>query len=442
MLSGKSRIKTKKNRKIQKLHIKQKNKHLSRAEKKLKRENNIVSLTCVILLAHSPVSYIVNLLFAYVYGEGFAYDTIFIQLITYLFVGISILIVFNRIKIDMLFMLFFFCASFMITYALYPKTRVYMFTEYNDILFNPLYIFFFLTLTGYFLARTITEFDQIYKYMTIYSYVLLAMSIYGYSIFIGSEIELQYMVFSYNMLIPTVFLIIIGIDKGKSLNLIVGLMGGFLILISGARGPIVCLALSILTYIFFTKMSQMKKIAIVGSLFIAGGISAIFFTSIIKGLIVFTDNLGVSSRTLTLILEGGFLNDSGRSGIIHLLKESINLFGNGLFSDRIIALGYYAHNIFYEIIVEYGIILGTVLIIYIFILVLAGVKSLDSQRKNLIIILMTTGIFKLMLSGSYLLQEPAFYIVLGLAFSELSARQRALYKNRNLSQHIIPTRHT
>ena len=77
----------------------------------------------------------------------------------------------------------------------------------------------------------------------------------------------------------------------------------------------------------------------------------------------------------------------------------------------------YTHNILLEIIGNFGIIIGSILIILLIFLIVRSLLSKEKKYTNLIIIWLSLGFFHLMVSGSYL-TDIKFWILLGLLFNK------------------------
>ena len=115
--------------------------------------------------------------------------------------------------------------------------------------------------------------------------------------------------------------------------------------------------------------------------------------------------------------DGTLTDDSGRGEVRDQLLSQLRLFGYGLYGDRGITEGRYAHNFFLEIMVQYGLLVGSAIVIYIVILILAGFFTKDRDKKILFIAFFSASVIKLMMSSSYLSKEPALYSMFGICIS-------------------------
>lgn len=147
----------------------------------------------------------------------------------------------------------------------------------------------------------------------------------------------------------------------------------------------------------------------------------------------FAMQLFPDSRTLTLLSAGNLISDTGRFAIylesIRLINEAPLAF-RGILSDRVLiasklgiidqAFGSYAHNIFLEIFVQFGIVFGGILLIWLlFLLIKSNLivsKSKDLYLKIIFSIIVGGSCVQFLFSGSYV-SSPMFWVALGLIFS-------------------------
>ncbi len=250
-----------------------------------------------------------------------------------------------------------------------------------------------------------------------------------YPFFCTKEIFLttNYMVFSNGMIVSVIFFAY-KFFKGYYIYLLPAVIGFMEILLCGSRSPLLSLILfTVLYFILFNKKNSRKKI--------------VFFTLVLFLFIVFLmiisnkellkilyewilNTTGKYSRTLYELIYGqGILDLHGRENIYTLFFCNITHFllnGYGLAGDRIFLLDtvyIYAHNIFVEIWLEFGILAGTGLIIVLLAVLLYPFK-MKIKFENIIFytMLLSIVIGKLLLSNSWI-QEPLFYLLIGLSLS-------------------------
>ena len=103
--------------------------------------------------------------------------------------------------------------------------------------------------------------------------------------------------------------------------------------------------------------------------------------------------------------------------------------GSGMAGDRywLNALGYgktgaYTHNIFGELLIDYGIILGTILILFLCIMIyLCFIKRESMYLKIFKILFFSLGFSRLLLSSSYII-EVGFYVMMAMMIRGIKFR--------------------
>lgn len=405
-------------------------------DKLLKSDKNqrILSLTICALLSYMPILLFVKSVLRFFVPPSFNYDTYAIMLILFILFIKSLFVISNNIKIDILYVLAFIIICFSITYLVFSENRIFMFTSFFDVVYNPLYILLVYSFSGYIFIRYIYDYELFIMYMSYISIIVVLVSIITYFIQLQfyNGVDLDYMTFSYNMTIHTMLLINNFLYKKKKLFGIFGLIGLIIILFTGARGAIVSVLATLLIYLMCRRTSIVRKYNFMLILVIALLILALFYKDIIKLLIFISEQFGINSRTLHTILEGSFLDSSGRFDIQKDIINNYTLWGLGLYGDRRVSyLSTYAHNFFVEIFAHFGFILGPFIILLIIYIILRGLLSKNDNLCLLTASFLSAGFMKLMFSGSYLNQEPAFFILLGLGVNALYDRRRG--KNEDFS---------
>ena len=118
---------------------------------------------------------------------------------------------------------------------------------------------------------------------------------------------------------------------------------------------------------------------------------------------------------------------SGRENIYQLIIKAITdnpVLGIGIAGDRLL-IGGYAHNLLLEVLVDFGLIIGSILIVTLLLLIAKNLLTKDSERYNMIIIWISLGLVPLIVSGSYL-TNTNFWILLGLMASNVLSRNNKI----------------
>ena len=143
-----------------------------------------------------------------------------------------------------------------------------------------------------------------------------------------------------------------------------------------------------------------------------------FYDPILQAVSSKLTSIGLNSRTLEMLLNSTITDDSSRGQILQNAMSQIGFLGYGLWGDRVILNGIYPHNIIVEILIDYGWILGSGLLILMTTILIRGFIKAGTSKSVVMCALFSSGIVRLLLSGSYLGQEPAFYVLISLCLSE------------------------
>ena len=146
----------------------------------------------------------------------------------------------------------------------------------------------------------------------------------------------------------------------------------------GARGALISFCVCCVAYFFVTNKQKIKNITIIIIASCSGCAILIMKNEILSLLLLLLTKMNIQSRTLRFILSAELMSSSGIDEIAQDVISNINIWGNGLMGDRVVASGLYAHNLFLEIICDFGIIVGLILSLTILVVIGVGVlKKLD-----------------------------------------------------------------
>ena len=246
----------------------------------------------------------------------------------------------------------------------------------------------------------------------------------------GSDLTEYDMDAAYKILPSITYLIYYAFTNKKLRNGVIAAVGFSFVFTYGTRGPILC-ALVFLTVCVFMTVQNTKSVAaktgvtvmIVVVLFLL--LSGDAVVEIAEALAKQFSKWGVSTRIFDAFLEGQIAEGSGREALYAKVIEAINekpLFGHGLLGDQMILgngqPGYYAHNLFLELWCQFGILFGTMLILYF---IGRPAAAVYQQRKNkdlqlFLLMLMCINFVKLMRSSTYTV-EVHFFFMLGVCMT-------------------------
>ena len=385
-----------------------------------KREK-FFSLILAYMLTFQGLSDGVNVMFNFL-GMQTPLDTavLYLSLILMIVVFLLWLIQLKRLYIDEVLLLFLIAVPFTMTCFIPGGYSRYLSFSLSDFSGNSFLVLFIYALPAYLLIRRIRNYSYLYKYMVYFSYVVVSLSVFTYFCTNTAFAE-SYMTLAYNMLLQTVVLLLHKPRKYKLLHYALAALGCFVIAVGGARGALLGLLIVAALMLFVSNYSAQKKVLLILLVVVLIIVSLSFYNEIVIAISGFLEHIGIKSRTFELLFSktAEISFDSGRSLLMTKALQSITLVGRGLFADRAILNGSYAHNLFIELLVHYGYIIGGMLCCYILWLIISALLKTKKPEWRLIVMLIPNGFIMLMLSNSYLLQNPCFYALLGICINAL-----------------------
>ncbi|MBO0487241.1 hypothetical protein HED35_02330 [Vagococcus fluvialis] len=238
------------------------------------------------------------------------------------------------------------------------------------------------------------------------------------------------MEFGFAMLIPTLSSIYLSLNKNKLLYYAISIFYSFYLVLYSHRGAMLCLGvfIIIMCIYYLLNMKLTRKNMILISFIIALVITIYLkLDDLIIGLLRFLESRNMESRTLRLLLEGNLGNDSGRGFIQDFFISNLgnNLLGNGLYGDRYLysvgnGIATYPHNLFLELCIDFGIIIGTLLSIFLIFYSVKNYlwnKTISFEYFAFISIFFCASFVQLLISSSFLASIP-LWIYISLLFTK------------------------
>lgn len=324
----------------------------------------------------------------------------------------------NSHKNDIIICGLFVVLTFLLTYLFHP--------EYSNVLFDNKYGFFTLIFNfysgtfGYFIIRYNDNPDELIKIIKIgcviwflaYSWAPLQVISYG------SWRNVQYngrvsisnynLGFGYNMLRSALPALYFGLVEKNKAFLAIAFIGIVEVLLFGSRGSLICLFIFFVLY-FYYYINSKKKIVLMGMCGLLSGIYIInenFGRSILIFVIHFLSKKGIESRTLNSLVDNTILFANGRDYMWNDAWKMIceNFFyGHGMMAfQNKWGIDWYCHNLFLEILLTYGFVLGGFLILILFFYISKFVFfSKKSSWKDLFVIFISLAMGNLLFSSSF-----------------------------------------
>lgn len=282
--------------------------------------------------------------------------------------------------------------------------------------------------------------DIIRKDLYRVAYIVLIINIYGLLAGAYNHVDstaINYMGFGYTCVLWWAIIVqsVFSDEKNgiqKAIDIVSSVFVAMIVLFYGSRGSVLSL-LVFLLYCFIKYYSRNRKIELCLLISAVTGLVYFFWNQIFTLFILATDAVGISSRNLRLLQSSLLTSDTHRSETVYsysieLIKKHF-LFGHGIGADRAVGGGteYYSHNLILEVCVNFGVIIGVLIIAYV---VSIGIKMLIKvQEKEWVYYFapfFVTCMVQVMVSSSlYLVSE--FWTFIFIYYAYLAEMKRSRY---------------
>ncbi len=234
----------------------------------------------------------------------------------------------------------------------------------------------------------------------------------------------SYMVFSNAVMVPIGLIIYSAVFNDNIVDYCLGFGGLLFLLFLGSRGSFLALGLMAI-FLFLIKSHEPKKLY---------GLVLIPILMMMMYFITSSGILGLqTSRILKKISSGTLFSSNDRLEIWkYLLECSSNdaFLGHGLCADRFYlplkfsgADSTYAHNLFIELLIDFGIIGVFIFSGLVYLLIEYFRKEIDDKYKMIVVTFFFVSFFQLMYSRSFL-TEANLFIMYGLVLMRLRVIKR------------------
>lgn len=238
--------------------------------------------------------------------------------------------------------------------------------------------------------------------------------------------ETQYMAMSYMLLTGAVGYLYYGITRMKIVDIIIGVIQVIELCIAGARGPLLCILA--IVFISAIRLAQLKNYRATATLVCVGLLGLVLVINLDKFILIlshFGDNSGLNLRLIHMIQNDNFFESKStnlRNQFQVNMKDFIwnNPLGAGIYSDRVLggnlSIGVaYAHNIIFELLMNYGVFLGGMCVLLLLFKTLQSIFNSNTNNKATLDILVSLVLVKLFVSSSYWF-EPLFFLMIFLLY--------------------------
>lgn len=284
----------------------------------------------------------------------------------------------------------------------------------------------------------IGEPEKILKFMRYSAYVVaIKVIILPYSSLYLETVN--YMEVAYGSLIMWAVITYYGFTERGWLDIAFSIALSITYMIFSARGAVFCvigyLAFCVLLFTQWKQRVFIYTMGIVSTTFLFA-----FFEDIFEYFVIKLDAYDLRSYTVTQVLNENFLNSIGREIIYEDMVYYIleNPFGYGVGYDRVIggSSGAYAHNIFLELYIAFGIGLGSIIIfLLLFMYAYMIIICKDKAYQALFSVFAIPGILMLQLSGS-IFTSPHIFISVLIFYMYYNGYRKQVHENE-LNKYMV-----
>lgn len=281
-------------------------------------------------------------------------------------------------------------------------------------------------------SRVIHVTDKFIQYLRIAAYLFIIRFLMDLFIFSRGSLENVYSQYAgYQLYIGFTMLLVPMLLQKKWYDYIAAILCAVFTLITGARGPFAFLVVSLVICMLLVSNEKRRLAKILPLIAVATVVIVINMQSIMTFFMNLVAAGGGSSRTIQTIINGNFFTYlSGRQNVYPIAWDYITkhpFVGCGFVNDRVYlaqsiggygsVTGNYAHNIFLEIGMQFGLVLGIVVVVFLIKLIVGTYKRQTTIEKKLFYTaLLCSALLPLLVSGSYL-SSPMFYALIGYSFA-------------------------
>lgn len=318
----------------------------------------------------------------------------------------------SKFRFGDVLILLFVVLSILLTWLIYPDNiEKYMFGEgqFWPTVF-PLFRFF---IVGLFLIPNKETVDS----MGIIScFAIVAETMFVMLILRGSEEQSSDdMSRAYFALMNVLFAINYAFDKRKLLGLVCAIIGTLFLLSMGSRGPIMIVLSFIAAKVFQLSANKRQSyVVLITLLLLMWFVNSDLWNAFLLLLRDFISTLGLSTRIIDFTIEGETLTYySERDEIFATVWQKIKenpITGYGVYGEWQF-VGWFAHNVYLEILCHYGVILGGIIILWLFYITLKAFFKTNNATVRSLVLLFACQFFVRGIFGGSFFSLEAFFLI-------------------------------
>lgn len=332
-----------------------------------------------------------------------------------------------RIPVQTIGVLFFVGMTYLFTYMFCSQNAKYI----QPTILRTLVACFFTFL----LVSKLSTFEYLCDYFTKGSFLITLSGVLYAGIInvIGHSTTSEWSTYSMTMsnvlLLSVLWQLNAYFDSKNKLALIAAIIGSVVIFIYGSRNPFLAIGFFVSIKILFnSKRKSSSRVAI--KLFFVSFVLIVlsFFKEILAFVGGMLDSFGLSSRTLYYLINADTEDiTTGRAEIHDKLWDIVlndPFLGFGVAGDEVV-IQELAHSMYLSIFVTYGMILGSLVILYLFSQTIKGIRRTSGLNHN-VIIMYACLVFPRSFTGGDIWANDYLWFLMALIISSLLQRKRAI----------------
>ncbi len=336
-------------------------------------------------------------------------------------------------RINKLFLLTYWISSFIIIF------NFLIFSKNSEYILNISFYLFLICLPTFLYYISIKDKSIFLRMFVNSGYYQIVLAII---FFVSVDLNMiKYdMVYSYLVLVPAIIFTYKIFNDFKVFYILLIGFCLFAITVVGSRGPLLafasyCVIISINGLIGRKNKLKRQNIWFLLSILAIALIMVLFYKEVLFGINYGFSIVGINSRTITILINNDIDFSSGRTIIYEFIIEKIfqqPFWGYGIAGDRVLLDGTYPHNIFLEIFVQFGLLIGGgIVVVLIYHWILAIFKNTNKVEKDLIFMFFSLGLVQLFFTGSYLTTRD-FWLFMAICLNTLYYKKKTVRDESNL----------
>lgn len=332
-----------------------------------------------------------------------------------------------RIPVQTIAVLFFVGMTYLFTYMFCSQNAKYI----QPTILRTLVACFFTFL----LVSKLSTFEYLCDYFTKGSFLITLsgvlyvgiISVIGHST--TSDWSTYSMTMSNVLLLSVLWQLNAYFDSKNKLALIAAIIGSAVIFIYGSRNPFLAIVFFVSIKILFNSKRKSSSGAAIKLFFVSFVLIVLsFFKEILAFLGGTLESFGLSSRTLYYLMNADTEDiTTGRAEIHDKLWDIVlndPFLGFGVAGDEVV-IQELAHSMYLSIFATYGMILGSLVILYLFSQTIKGIRRTSGLNHNIMIMYVCL-VFPRSFTGGDIWANDYLWFLMALIISSLQQRKKAI----------------